>query len=110
LSIPAFIYSIPASYESYKDCGGELAYWRTSDGAEVDLVWKRGDKATAIEIKSAARWTKKFQRGLRALTEICPKLKTFGVYLGDHAEMFEQTPVLPLSQFLEQLWSQKIIG
>lgn len=97
------------AYIMYRDCGGDLAYWRTSDGAEVDFVWKRGKRVIAFEIKSTLIWTKKFQRGLRLLSEVVPNLEKYGIYLGNQSQIFEQMTVLPLQQFLEQLWEGKII-
>jgi predicted AAA+ superfamily ATPase len=32
--------------------GGQLAYWRTPSGSEVDFVWSRGSRAVGIEVKA----------------------------------------------------------
>jgi uncharacterized protein len=108
--LEGFILHEIRAYMSYQDCGGELSYWRTSDGAEVDLIWRRGDLVVGIEVKSAGKWIKKFQRGLRALGEVIPKLKKYGVYLGDNSLVFDDTSVFPLKFFLERLWEGKLIG
>jgi uncharacterized protein len=97
------------AYIAYKNCGGELSYWRTSDGAEVDLIWRRGDKVIGIEVKSSARWDRKFLRGLTKLQGIVPHLQGYGIFLGGASEQYDQFTVLPLVNFLEALWNSEII-
>lgn len=51
----------------HQNLGGELSYWRSSGGLEVDFVWTRGDKTVAVEVKAAAKW---HRRDGRALAEL----------------------------------------
>ena len=44
-----------------------LNFWRTYDGAEVDVLCETEGGFVAIEIKAAAHWEKRFNRGLHRL-------------------------------------------
>jgi predicted AAA+ superfamily ATPase len=41
---------------SFQDTGGQLSYWRTPNGSEVDFIWSRGARAVGIEVKATAMW------------------------------------------------------
>jgi hypothetical protein len=36
--------------------GGEISYWGTPSGGEVDFIWRRGKRAVGIEVKAANRY------------------------------------------------------
>ncbi|MFN0063177.1 MAG: DUF4143 domain-containing protein [Myxococcaceae bacterium] len=55
------------AYQNVSNCGGNLAYWRTPYGSEVDLVWTRGKESVAIEVKASTRWRNEFSHGLKAV-------------------------------------------
>ena len=61
-----FIYSELRSALAYLRCRVPLSFWRTRHGHEVDFVL--GD-SVAIEVKAAARVTKRDHRGLRAIAD-----------------------------------------
>jgi predicted AAA+ superfamily ATPase len=48
--------------------GGELSYWRTAEGLEIDFIWTRVQKTIAIEVKSSSQWKKEYNRGLKSLS------------------------------------------
>lgn len=65
----------------------------------------------AIEIKAAARWEKRFNRGLHRVAEDIGRERTkcYGVYLGERAALWDDVQVLPLVDFLKRLWAGEVI-
>src|SRR5439155_12536742 len=51
----------------HSGAAGDLAYWATPSGTEVDFVWSRGSKRSAIEVKASARYRPEESRALREL-------------------------------------------
>ena len=49
-----------------QNTGGQLHYWRTPSGSEVDLVWTRGAHAVGREIKAATTWRNEYGASLKA--------------------------------------------
>lgn len=90
--------------------GGELFYWRTPSGAEVDFIWVRGGKAVAIEVKAKERWDPRQAQALRSLGETVTLAKSFGVYCGARALRDGDAEILPLGQFLERLYAGRVLG
>jgi predicted AAA+ superfamily ATPase len=52
---------------AYAGCGGELSYYRTPSGSEVDFIWVRGKHAVGIEVKASPRWRQEYGRALAEL-------------------------------------------
>jgi len=93
----------------YLGLGGEIAFWRTPAGVEIDFIWTRGDTSIAIKVKSATTWHRKYSSVLhRALTE---KMVTraYGVYLGDKAMSDGEVRIFPLQEFLKHLWEGSVL-
>lgn len=90
-------------------CGGDLAYWRTPSGTEVDFIWSRGSQRTAIEAKATTRWRPEEARGLKEMIEQSPSTKAFAVYLGSVALKHDGIEVLPVKQFLQRLGKGEIL-
>lgn len=88
-----------------------LHYWRSYDGAEVDVLCETPAGFVAIEIKAAARWDRRFQRGLRRVRQhLDPRATTcYGIYLGQRAALWDDVRVLPALDFLRQLWDGEIL-
>jgi predicted AAA+ superfamily ATPase len=95
---------------SYSGVRGELGYWATHGGNEVDLIWQKGKKSIGIEIKSSSTWKRGFSDGLKTLSEAKKIQKGYGVYLGKDALMDEEIPVLPLMEFLRKLHAGEILA
>lgn len=85
------------------DAGGELAYFRTPAGAEVDFIWSHGRQRVAIEVKASARWRTEESASLKAFVEALPGTRAFAVYLGPVALKDGPISVLPLHSFLKAL-------
>jgi predicted AAA+ superfamily ATPase len=91
-------------------CGGELAYWRTRSGAEVDFIWTRGSRSVGIEAKSGPRWRPEDGAALETLLGEGRLRQAFGVYLGDRPLRIGDLLVLPLVEFLAALRAGDIVG
>jgi predicted AAA+ superfamily ATPase len=104
----AFETYIAHELKSYLDYtrSGELFYWRSKSGFEVDFVL---NDITGIEVKSGTNVSQKDLKGCKALREE-KKLKNFLVVC------FEKVPrtvdginILPWHIFIERLWQGEFI-
>jgi predicted AAA+ superfamily ATPase len=95
---------------AYLNLGGEISYWRTPAGVEIDFVWTRGDSAVAIEVKGAVHWQRKFSSALHRAMESRMVSKAYGIYLGDRALRIGQVQVFPLHDFLNRLWAGCVLS
>ncbi len=98
------------AFQNRAAIGGQLAFWRTPSGTEVDFVWHRGSKAVGIEVKASARWRHEFSSPLRDLLEMGTIKKAFGIYGGQEALKDGPVMVLPVEQFLERLRNGDVLG
>lgn len=94
----------------YQNCGGDLSYWRSSGGLEVDFVWTRGDRAVAMEVKAATKWQRRDGRALQELAASGRVERCIGVYRGKQVLQHGDTTVLPVESFLERLHGGEILG
>jgi len=90
-------------------CGGELSYWRTPSGSEIDFVWTRGKRSVGIEAKASGRWRGEDGRALKQRIETGKLRAGFGVYRGERALRDGPLWVLPASEFLERLGRGEIL-
>ena len=90
------------SYCDYRKAG-DLTYWRTSDGSEVDFVL--GDEI-AVEVKGRDTVTSKDLAGLRKLAEEDAIKHSVLVYLGPtiQAEYAGKIRIMNYADFLDWLW------
>jgi predicted AAA+ superfamily ATPase len=99
------------AYLSYRKLRYPLYYWRTHDGAEVDLFLETRDGFLAVEIKSSPRWDNRFNRSLKSLQGFMGdrRLRCFGVFLGARPAHWGDIEVVPVRQFLDRLWSDQLL-
>ena len=97
------------SAASHLNAGGEISYWRTPAGVEIDFIWARADTAVSFELKSVAHWQRKNSSALRRSVEDKMVSRAFGVYLGTYILHEGEIEVLPLQKFLSRLWTGKIL-
>ena len=95
---------------AYSGCGGELSYYRTASGSEVDFVWTRGRHAIGIEVKASPRWRPEYGRPLADLHRAGTATGCFGVYLGDRPLQDGPIRVLPLHAFLRELARGRVLA
>lgn len=97
------------AYLAYAGLDYRLHFWRTHDGAEVNVICEATNGFVAIEIKSADRWEKRFNRGLRRLRTQLPSAECYGVYFGERAALWDDVRVFPVLDFLKRLWDGDVI-
>jgi predicted AAA+ superfamily ATPase len=94
-----------------------LAYYRTASGVEIDFIIESRKRQTsapahlvAIEVKRADKWNRSWESGLRDLAshEGIKVDRLVAVYTGARAYHFEGLDVLPVSEFLQDLYQGKI--
>jgi predicted AAA+ superfamily ATPase len=95
---------------AYSGCGGELSYYRTPSGTEVDFVWRRGKLAVGVEVKAGPRWRPEYGRVLADLYRAGIVTGCFGVYLGDTPLRDGPVRVLPLHEFLGELAGGRVLA
>ena len=81
-----------------------LTYWRSRSRIEVDFVI--GDKI-AIEVKGKPRVTRRDLKGLRALDEELQLKRKIVVCTEPRRREDDGIEILPVEQFLEDLWGAK---
>jgi uncharacterized protein len=98
------------AYMNRSGCGGQLYYWRTPSGSEVDFIWMRASKAVGIEVKAADRWRSGDGMPLTTLREAGKIRSAFAVYLGSRGLRDGPVDVLPVRSFLAGLAGGDVIG
>ncbi|MBM2828751.1 MAG: ATPase [Actinobacteria bacterium] len=89
--------------------GGQISYWRTPSGSEVDFIWTRAGHAVGFEVKAATRWKKEYGVALKSLITGGNINAGFGVYAG--AEELKDGPlrVFPLKRFFVELTEGRLL-
>lgn len=88
---------------AHRNLGGELRFWRTPSGSEVDFIWTRGQRAVGIEVKASITWRAEFGAALKGLVSDGVVKHAFGVYTGLKELKDGPLRVLPLKKFLKEL-------
>ncbi len=95
------------AYNSYRRKRWDFSYWRLSGGSEVDLIIN--DMEYAFEFKSSKRIHNDHLKGLRELRADNQHLKHLTlVYPGEGmhpSETEDGITILPVREFLKQLWA-----
>jgi len=89
--------------------GGQLYYWRTPSGTEVDFIWSRGARSVGIEVKASATWRPDHASTLRGLMEQGVLTHAHGVYAGTAERKDGPVRVWPVRAFLRELASGGIL-
>ena len=90
-----FILNEFRAINSWLSLGGQFYFWRTPSGTEVDLIWRRGNRAAGFEIKSSPVWRSAYNKGLAALLQAGEIEKAYGIYRGERVQISGGTTVLP---------------
>ena len=109
--LETLLYGEMRAYIAYEKLRYPLYYWRSYDGVEVDMLCETRRGFVAVEIKSAARWKRRYQRGLeRMRTELgAGRVHCYGVYGGDRPAKWNDIEILPAMHFLRCLWDGDIL-
>ncbi len=109
--LETFVLNELRAFLGYSSRHYRLHYWRSYDGAEVDALCETTTGFVAIEIKAAARWDRRFHRGFRRLRQHLDRheVTCYGIYLGQRAALWDDVRVLPVLDFLKQLWDGEVL-
>jgi predicted AAA+ superfamily ATPase len=93
-----------------RNLGGDLRYWRTPSGSEVDFIWTRAKNAVGIEVKAATVWRHEFGNALKGLVADGIIKTGFGVYTGAAELKDGPVRVFPLKSFFKELAAGNVLG
>ena len=82
---------------------GELFYWRTKSGVEVDFILYGEKEFYAIEVKNSTRIQGKMLRGLRSFCEDYPEATPVLLYRGRERLKIDNITCIPCQNFLTAL-------
>lgn len=91
------------AYIGASNCGGQLSYWRTPSGSEIDFIWTRASHAIGIEVKASNQWRSEYSKALREMLELGKVKRAFGVYTGDKILKDGAIRILPVENFMREL-------
>lgn len=83
--------------------GGEVQWYRTGGGAEVDFVWQGPHHAIGIEVKASERWRSDAGAALHELVAKKKVRRAVAVYLGERPLVDGGIEVVPAQAFAERL-------
>ena len=91
------------AYLGYQGRQGELSYWRTGTGVEIDAVL--GDAAMGIEIKSTNEVKDSQLKGLRSFGLDYPDARLIVVSNDMYRRRVDNIEIIPVREFLSDLWA-----
>jgi predicted AAA+ superfamily ATPase len=86
-----------------ENIGGNLSYWRTPSGVEVDFIWERGRTRVGIEVKASARWRREDTTALATLLKEGRLTSAWAVYTGRDVLRERGVNILPVPEFMRRL-------
>jgi len=102
-----FIFMELSAYNSYRELGFNINYWRTKSGLEVDFILGNGE--VALEIKGSGNIQNRDMHALKIFSQdYSPRLSI--IVCNEREERISgDVKILPWEKFLKQLWDGKII-
>ena len=100
-----FIYHELRSYLDYRSPDGNLRFWRSKSGFEVDFIL---NDHTAIEVKAKTPLGKRDLRGINALQEEGNLRRYVIVCMEQRPRRVDNVDILPWRVFLDQLWTDSL--
>jgi len=94
---------------AYQNTGGQLHYWRTPSGSEVDFIWTRGLHSVGIEVKSTATWRTEYGSAIKDLIAKGILTSGFGVYTGTVELKDGPLHIWPIQRFLKMLNAGEVL-
>jgi len=96
------------AHSAYRELDYPIGFWRTKSGQEVDFVLGQGE--VAIEVKGTSRVDPRDLRSIEAFRERHQPRLSIVVCHEPRARVRNGIRILPIEQFLEELWSGKIVA
>jgi predicted AAA+ superfamily ATPase len=106
-SFEHFIFTEITAYNSYREVGFEINFWRTKSGLEVDFVLGGGE--VAIEVKGSNRIDNRDLRPLRTFKDLYTSRKALVVCNEKVERIVGGIRIIPWRKFLYDLWADRII-
>jgi predicted AAA+ superfamily ATPase len=117
LALETLVYHELRVYNEITGKHRPVSYYRTPAGVEVDFVVETSGRmrrksahVVGIEIKRAERWDRSWDKALRGLADT-PGVKVermIGVYCGSRRYDFDEVSVLPVAEFVKELFAGEI--
>lgn len=101
--LETFVFHELRAQIAYSGSGGQLSYYRTPHGTEVDFIWTRGGQAVGIEAKASSRWRTEYSVAMKDLYTAGVLNAAYGVYLGDQPLQDGPVKVMPWQELLKAL-------
>ena len=106
-SFEHFVFTEITAYNSYREVGYEINFWRTKSGLEVDFVLGGGE--VAIEVKGSNRIDNRDLRPLRTFNNLYAPRKALVVCNEKVERTVGDIRIIPWRKFLYDLWADRII-
>ncbi|MDY6904353.1 MAG: ATP-binding protein [Thermodesulfobacteriota bacterium] len=103
ISLETLVFQEICAINHYLDCGYEIFYWRTSNGAEVDFILYGPAGLLAFEVKRARRWSQKDLSGLKSFVADFPEATGYFLYGGNRTEYHNGFTIMPVAEALARL-------
>ena len=88
---------------NYRGNSGDLYFWRTKSGVEVDFVVYGQDTFCAFEVKNGDRVSSKMLKGLISFKEDYPEAEVYLLYRGRDVMVVKNVLCIPCENFLRYL-------
>lgn len=109
--LEGFIYTLLRTYQAHRRIYDDISYWAAAESKniEVDFVLRRGRKVIGIEVKSSARFSDSWCKGLRAFRHIDGFERGVLVYTGkERMRTRDGIDVMPVTDFAHALHEGKL--
>ncbi|MGD8666886.1 MAG: AAA family ATPase [Desulfobacterales bacterium] len=106
-SFEHFILTEITAYNSYREVGFRINFWRTKSGLEVDFVL--GDGEVAIEVKGVNRIDNRDLRPLRVFKDLYAPRLALVVCNEKEERIVGDIRIIPWRKFLSDLWADRLI-
>lgn len=106
-ALEGYIFHELRTYSDYERPDTEISYWRTNTQIEVDFII---DSQTAVEVKASSSIAARDLRGLSAIAEEGDFRRRILVCLEPTPREENGIEILPVQDFVRELWSGAILG
>jgi len=117
LALETLVYHELRVYNEISGKHRPVSYYRTPAGVEVDFIVEISHRrqsssahVVAIEVKRADRWDRSWDKALRNLADTAGVKvdRMIGVYCGSRRYEFDKVTVVPVSEFLKELFDGEV--
>lgn len=88
---------------AFRNLGGELSYYRTGAGVEVDFIWQGPTMTVGLEVKASARWRPEHGAALKELVARGAIHRAYAVFEGPSPQQDGPVRVMPIREFCTKL-------